>query len=229
MNTQDANVSSDEIKHFDRFADLFKTLHDINPVRLDFISQYTPFAKLKWLDVGCGAGILSEPISARGASVVGIDAAAQVIEVAKQHSLQANLSIDYQVTTVEAYAHRHAREFDVITCMELLEHVPDPLSVLTACHALLKADGALFVSTINRNLKSYLYAILGAEYVMNIIPKGTHQYSQFIKPTEMDKALHGAGFTTKASRGFSYSPFTRQARLTDDLSVNYLLYARKKP
>jgi len=229
---QQANVDPAEVGKFDDLArkwwDLeseFKPLHDINPLRMSYIESFADLAGLKVLDVGCGGGILSEALAKSGAEVTGIDMATKPLQVARLHRHESDLSIDYQQVTVETHAASHAAEYDVITCLEMLEHVPDPGSVITACRQLLKPDGKLFLSTINRNPKSYALAVLGAEYLLKMLPRGTHDYSKFIKPSELATWLRQAGFELNDLSGMTYNPLTRVYRLSADTDVNYLAYA----
>ena len=175
--------------------------------------------------MGCGGGILSESLTLRGANVTGIDLAKDVLQVARLHALESELNIDYQLKSVEEMAALHAGKFDVITCMELLEHVPKPFSVIQSCASLLKPGGHLFLSTLNRHPKAYLFAILGAEYILNMLPRGTHDYKKFIKPSELDQMLRQAGLTLDHLEGMSYQPFTKTYSLTQDVSINYLAHA----
>lgn len=230
MNEQ--NVDTGEIAKFNAIAaqwwdphGSFKPLHDINPLRLKFIEDHVLLSGKKVLDVGCGGGILAESMSARGAIVTGIDAADDALQAGRQHAAASGLSIDYRRITVEELVQEQTAGFDVITCMEMLEHVPDPQSVIDACARLCKPGGKLFFSTLNRNLKSYLLAILGAEYVLQLIPKGTHRYSEFIKPSELGVWLRKAGLTLMELRGITYNPLLRRYSLTQDVDVNYLAYA----
>lgn len=206
-----------------------RPLHDLNPIRLQFITDRCFLEKKRVIDVGCGAGILSESLCKRGALVTGIDAASEVIEVAKNHAKENHLeSIHYEVALAESYAEANPESFDVLTCMELLEHVPDPLSLIKACAQLIKPNGDLFFSTLNRNLKSYCLAILGAEYLLKILPKNTHSYEKFIKPSELAGGLNAANLQLLDLAGMHYNPFTHQAKLTSDVSVNYLVHAKRK-
>lgn len=225
-------------KEVNKFADLasrwwdpqseFKPLHAINPLRLDYIQTHAgALAGKKILDVGCGGGILSESMARLGAEVTGIDVAEAGLEVAKLHLLESGQKVEYIHTTAEEFAPTHAGEFDVITCMEMLEHVPDPSSVIDACASMLKSSGVGFFSTLNRNLKSYLFAIIGAEYVLNLLPKGTHDHDKFIKPSEMDAWLRAADLSTLDITGMSYNPISKIYRLGRDVSVNYLLASLK--
>ena len=228
------NLLQAEIDKFGGLADKWwdptgpsQTLHHINPLRVQFIAEHANIAGAKIVDVGCGAGILTEGLHKLNGQMTGIDATEQMIQVARQHADKQNFSIDYQTTTAEAFAEKHAEQFDIVTCLELIEHVPDPASLVQACTKLLKPGGRLFFSTINRNPKSFLFAIVGAEYVLNLLPKGTHHYNQFIQPAELSDWCETAGCDVTSIMGMKYNPFTKQARLTSDLSVNYFLFAIK--
>jgi len=228
------NIDPQEIAKFEALASRwwdrnseFKPLHDINPLRVGFIESKIELVCKKVLDVGCGGGILSEAMAHRGAIVTGIDMGEAPLAVARLHLLESKLEVDYQQALVENFAEQHPQSFDVITCLEMLEHVPDPASVLKACHKLLRTDGTLFVSTINRNPKSYLFAIIGAEYILNLLPKGTHDYSKFIRPSELARFAREAGFVLESEQGMSYNPLTRSYKLTADVDVNYLMHLRK--
>lgn len=206
----------------------FKPLHEINPLRLDFIDQSARGVVEKHvLDVGCGGGILSESLALKGAKVVGIDLGEKALKVAQLHGLESAVDVDYRLISVEALAEARPASFDVVTCMEMLEHVPDPAAVVRACAALVKPGGHVFFSTINRNPKAYLFAVLGAEYVLRLLPRGTHEYEKFIKPSELASWCRQAGLNVKASKGMSYNPLTKHYWLNNDISVNYLLHAEK--
>lgn len=206
----------------------FKPLHDINPLRLDWIEQHVRLAGKRVLDVGCGGGILSDAMSRRGASVLGIDLAGKALKVAQLHALEAGTpSVEYREVAAEVLAAEAPGQFDVVTCMEMLEHVPQPASVVHACATLVKPGGRVFFSTIHRNPKAFLYAIVGAEHVLGLLPKGTHEFARFIRPSELAKWCRDAGLDPQVVRGMSYSPLTRRYRVSDDTSVNYLVACRK--
>lgn len=205
----------------------FKPLHAINPLRLSFITEKLALSQQKVLDVGCGGGILTESLSREGAIVTGIDITESAITVAKQHAQGEGLQIDYQVSTVEELAENQAGQFDIVTCMELLEHVPDPSSVVKACATLVKPGGYVFFSTINRNPKAFLFAIVGAEYLLKLLPIGMHQYEKFIRPSELSTWARAASLSIDAMRGISYNPLTQRYRLTPDTTVNYLARYQK--
>ncbi|MBE9561530.1 MAG: bifunctional 2-polyprenyl-6-hydroxyphenol methylase/3-demethylubiquinol 3-O-methyltransferase UbiG [Proteobacteria bacterium] len=206
----------------------FKPLHDINPLRLGYIEQYEEnLAGKKILDVGCGGGILSESLAQKGAEVVGIDMSETPLNVAKLHLHESGVKVDYKQITVEQLATESPNSFDIITCMEMLEHVPDPVSVVTSCYKLLKPKGKAFFSTINRNPKSYLFAILGAEYILRLLPKGTHDHAKFIRPAELTNWIVAAGGEVKDITGMTYNPITKQYSLGKDVSVNYLIHIIK--
>jgi 2-polyprenyl-6-hydroxyphenyl methylase/3-demethylubiquinone-9 3-methyltransferase len=201
----------------------FRPLHTINPVRLAWIESSAGIKGKRVLDIGCGGGILAESMAAKGAVVTGIDLAEKALSVAKLHSLESGVTVDYRAISAESLAQEAPQSFDVITCMEMLEHVPQPASIVQACAALIKPGGAVFFSTINRNAKSYAMAIIGAEYVLGLLPKGTHEYAKLIKPSELAEYARNAGLVMHEVRGMSYQPFTHVATLNDDASVNYLM------
>ncbi len=203
-----------------------KALHDINPLRLRFVDTRASLGRKRILDVGCGGGIFSEGMASTGAMVTGIDASEATISVAKLHLLESGLEVDYRRITVEELAEEQPASFDIVTCMEMLEHVPNPASVVAACSKLAKEDGHVFFSTLNRNVKSFLLAIVGAEYVMNMLPKGTHEYGQFIRPSELDSWVRQAGMALEEIKGITYNPLLKRYSLTDDIDVNYLAHAR---
>lgn len=210
-------------KWWDKTGD-FKPLHDINPLRLNFINERAPLAGKKVLDVGCGGGILTESMAALGAEVTGIDMGEKALNVAKLHRYESELDINYQLITAEKFAEERAGEFDVVSCLEMLEHVPDPSSVIAACRKLVKSDGDVFFSTINRNPKAFLFAVVGAEYILNMLPHGTHHYEKFIKPSELNRWSLDAGLKLQDLTGMHYNPITRLYSLGDGVDVNYLAH-----
>lgn len=205
----------------------FKPLHEINPLRLNYIDGEASLHGKRVLDVGCGGGILSESMSNRGADVTGIDLGEKALKVAQLHQIESGAKVDYRLVAVETLAAEMPESFDVVTCMEMLEHVPDPAAVIEACARLVKPGGKVFFSTINRNPKAYLFAVIGAEYVLNMLPRGTHDYEKFIKPSELAHWSREAGLTTAGIRGMSYNPLTKRYWLGDDVSVNYLMHTVK--
>jgi len=205
----------------------FKPLHEINPLRLGFIDGIANLQGKRVLDVGCGGGILSESMSHLGAQVVGIDLGEKALKVAQLHSLESGVQVDYRLVAVERLAEEVPESFDVVTCMEMLEHVPDPAAIVAACSRLVKPGGTVFFSTINRNPKAYLFAVIGAEYVLNMLPRGTHEYEKFIKPSELAAWARNAGLTVNGMKGMTYNPLTKQYSLGDDVSVNYILHTSK--
>jgi 2-polyprenyl-6-hydroxyphenyl methylase / 3-demethylubiquinone-9 3-methyltransferase len=202
----------------------FKPLHEINPLRLDWIDAKASIAGKTVIDVGCGGGILSESMAARGADVTGIDLSDKALGVARLHLLESGHKVSYELISAEDIAARQPGSFDVVTCMEMLEHVPDPASTIAACARLVKPGGHVFFSTLNRNPKSYLFAIVGAEYILNLLPKGTHEYARFIKPSELARDCRHAGLDVNEVIGMSYNPFTRRYSLGRDTDVNYLVH-----
>lgn len=207
-------------------ASEFKPLHEINPLRLDWIDDIASIAGKKVLDIGCGGGILAESMAARGATVTGIDLSDKALSVARLHLFESGLSVDYQLVSAEAFADVQPGAFDVVTCMEMLEHVPDPASTIKACAHLVKPGGHVFFSTLNRNLKSYLLAVIGAEYVLKLLPKGTHEYAKFIRPSELARYCRDARLDTEQIIGLSYNPLTKVYSLGSDTDVNYLAHTR---
>lgn len=205
----------------------FKPLHDINPLRLQYIDQHVGLQDKRVLDVGCGGGILSESMAQRGAIVTGIDLGEKSLNVAKLHSLESGVSVDYQKVSAEALAEATPASYDVVTCLEMLEHVPNPASIIRACATLVKPGGYVFFSTIHRNPKAYLHAVIGAEYLLRMLPRGTHDYAKFIKPSELATWMRQAGLTLRDQIGLQYNPLTKQYRLGSDVSVNYMVYAQK--
>ena len=206
----------------------FRPLHQINPLRLEWIDELATLRGKRVLDIGCGGGILAEAMARRAAHVTGADLATRPLGVARLHALESGVSnIDYREISAEALAHESGETFEIVTCMEMLEHVPDPASVVRACAELVKPGGWVFFSTLNRNPKSFLFAIVGAEYVLNLLPKGTHEYARFIRPSELARWCRDAGLSAQASRGMQYNPLTRRYWLNADTSVNYLVACRK--
>lgn len=206
-----------------------KTLHQINPLRLCYIENIVKGLCSKTvIDVGCGGGILAESMAKAGATVTGIDLNPSLIEVAKLHQLESHSNVEYLHTATEDIAALSPGRYDIVTCLEMLEHVPDPLSIIKACAALLKPGGQIFFSTLNRNPKSWLFAILGAEYLLKILPKNTHDYARFIRPSELSRWVRQAGMTPRGMKGISYNPLSQTFKLSDDVSVNYLYHAIKE-
>lgn len=229
-----SNVDAAEIAKFSELAHRwwdpnseFRPLHEINPLRLKWIDKLAPLAGKRVLDVGCGGGILTEAMAVLGAQVTGIDLSEKALKVAKLHLYESGRSVDYQLVAAEDFAAQHAGEFDVVTCMEMLEHVPEPASVVTACSRLLKPGGQAFFSTLNRNPKSYLFAIIGAEYILNLLPRGTHEWGKFIKPAELARMAREAGLDTQQLIGMTYNPLTKVYKLGTDTDVNYLMATRR--
>lgn len=227
-------IEETEIQKFDAWAEDWwnpngpcKPLHEINPLRLSFIQQQVKLENKTVLDVGCGGGILAEAMAKHDAEVTGIDVSSAVIESAKCHAQESKLNIRYQALPIDAFNHQNNNPFDVITCMELLEHVEDPAVILQHCARLLKPGGHLFLSTINRNAKSFCFAILGAEYVLGLLPRGTHTYAQFIRPSELTRWCLAHHLKPHILCGMTYHPISQKYRLTDNCDVNYLLYAQK--
>lgn len=228
------NVDPAELQKFSELAhhwwdpaSEFRPLHEINPLRLDWIDGLAALEGKKVLDIGCGGGVLAESMAARGAVVTGIDLAEKPLAVARLHLFESGLNIDYQQISAETFAEAHPGEFDIVTCMEMLEHVPSPASTVAACAQLLKPGGQAFFATLNRNPKSYLFAIIGAEYVLKLLPRGTHDYARFIKPSELARYCRDAGLSSAALQGISYNPVARTYRLDRDISVNYLFQATR--
>ncbi len=230
--TNKLNVDDREIAKFEAMArrwwdkeSEFKPLHQINPLRLSYIQDRAELSGRRVLDVGCGGGILSESMAAAGAHVTGIDMGVAPLRVARLHQHESHLTIDYQQITIEALADSDIDKFDIITCLEMIEHVPDPGSIIQACKKLLKPDGHLFLSTINRNPKSYLFMVIGAEYILNLLPRGTHDYAKFLKPSEVTAWLREHNLGLKDITGMTYNPLTKIYRLSSDVDVNYLVHA----
>jgi 2-polyprenyl-6-hydroxyphenyl methylase/3-demethylubiquinone-9 3-methyltransferase len=231
--TQTLNADQIELQKFAQLAHKwwdknseFKPLHEINPLRLNYINNIAPLNNKRVLDVGCGGGILSESMYFKGADVTAIDLGEKALSVAKLHQLESGAKVDYRYISVEQLASEQPASFDIVTCMEMLEHVPDPAAVIAACAQLVKPGGMVFFSTINRNPKAYLYAVIGAEYVLNLLPKGTHDYAKFIKPSELSAWARQAGLNVSGLKGMSYNPLTKIYALSDDVSVNYLMHTQ---
>jgi 2-polyprenyl-6-hydroxyphenyl methylase/3-demethylubiquinone-9 3-methyltransferase len=229
------NVDRAEINKFEELASRwwdpgseFKPLHDINPLRLDYIDRRVALKDKRVIDVGCGGGLLSEGMAGLGAEVTGIDMGEAPLGVARLHQFESGVEVDYQQATAEQMAEQNPQAFDVCTCLEMLEHVPDPGSVIHACADLVKPGGDLFFSTINRNPKSYLFAIVGAEYLLRMLPKGTHDYGKFIRPSELERWARSAGLELQDLTGMSFNPLTQEYKLGSDVDVNYLAWFRKQ-
>lgn len=228
-----SNVDFEEIQKFERLASRwwdprgeFKPLHDINPLRLNFIAERSPLAGKRVLDVGCGGGLLSEAMVALGARVTGIDKGEAPLAVARLHLKESGRTVDYHAASAEEWAGDHFGEYDVVTCLELLEHVPDPASTVAACAKLAAPGGVLYFSTINRNPKAWLLAIVGAEYLLNLLPRGTHDYAKLIKPSELDAWCRSAGLEIQEITGMHYNPLTQRSWFAPGLDVNYMAQAR---
>lgn len=205
----------------------FRPLHEINPLRLEWINGRVPLAGKTVLDIGCGGGILAESMARKGANVTGIDLSEKALKVADLHSLESGVQVRYELISAEDMAAREAGSYDVVTCMEMLEHVPDPAAIVHACAALVKPGGQVFFSTINRNPKSYLFAVLGAEYILRLLPRGTHDYAKFITPAELAQYIRNGGLSLEALKGMGYNPMTKVYSLNQDTSVNYLVAASR--
>ena len=227
-----SNVNADP-SELQKFSDLahrwwdpnseFRPLHEINPLRLEWINARAPLAGKRVLDIGCGGGILAESMAKKGANVTGIDLSEKALKVADLHSLETGIAVRYELIAAEDMAAREPAGFDVVTCMEMLEHVPDPAAIVKACATLVKPGGQVFFSTLNRNPKAYLFAVLGAEYLLRLLPRGTHDYAKFITPAELAQYIRSAGLTVDGLKGMSYNPLTRIYSLNQDTSVNYLV------
>lgn len=229
------NINDKEIKQFDFFASqwwntngAFKSLHYLNKIRLNYIIKYSNGLSGKTvLDIGCGGGILSESMAQAGAQVIGLDISSKSLAIAKTHALSQKLIIHYILETIEEHALKHTSYYDIVTCMELLEHVPDPKSIIHACSSVSKIDGSVFFSTINRTLKSLLFIIIGAEYILKLIPRGTHKFKKFITPSELLNWIDDTNLTVDNISGIYYQPITNTCKLTDDISINYILHAQR--
>jgi 2-polyprenyl-6-hydroxyphenyl methylase/3-demethylubiquinone-9 3-methyltransferase len=224
------NADPQEIQKFSELAHRwwdptseFRPLHEINPLRLEWINARVPLAGKQVCDVGCGGGILAESIAKKGATVTGIDLSEKALKVADLHSLESGIKVRYELIAAEELAAREAGQYDVVTCMEMLEHVPDPAAIVQACTKLVKPGGHIFFSTLNRNPKSYLFAIIGAEYILGLLPRGTHDYAKFITPAELSGFARTAGLEVQALKGMTYNPLTKIYSLNQDTSVNYLV------
>lgn len=233
-NEQAPNVDAAELSKFDALASRwwdpdgdFRPLHEINPLRLDWIRKHVDLRGKNVVDIGCGGGILTEAMADAGADVLGIDMAEAPLSVARLHKAESGANVSYERTTAEALAEARPGEFDVVTCLEMIEHVPDPAKIVKACRDLVKPGGHVFFSTINRNPKSFLFAIVGAEYVLRLLPRGTHEYRKLIRPSELDEWSRAAGLDLRDSIGLHYNPFTKNYSLGGNLDVNYLMYYRR--
>jgi len=234
MSAKQANVDAAEIAKFDALASRwwdpsgdFRPLHEINPLRLDYIRQRATLRGSKVIDIGCGGGILTESMAKLGASVTGIDMGKGPLTVARLHQAESGTNVEYLQTTAEEYASKHAEQFDVVTCLEMLEHVPSPSAVIAACAELTRPGGHIFFSTINRNPKSFLLAIVGAEYVLRLLPAGTHEYEKFIRPSELEAWSRHAGLQLQGSIGLHYNPLTREYSLGENVDVNYIMHFQR--
>lgn len=234
MNTTTQNVDGAEIAKFDALASRwwdpqgdFRPLHEINPLRLDFIRQRAPLAHAKVLDIGCGGGILAEAMANEGAAVTGIDMADRPLSVARLHMHESGVDVDYQQTTAESMAEAQPGAFDVVTCLEMLEHVPSPSAIVAAASVLVRPGGDIFFSTINRTAKSFAFAIVGAEYILRLLPAGTHEYEKFIRPSELETWARNTGLELQNSIGMHYNPLTNEYRLGPGLDVNYLMHFKR--
>jgi 2-polyprenyl-6-hydroxyphenyl methylase/3-demethylubiquinone-9 3-methyltransferase len=234
MNQSEKNVDAAEIAKFDALAARwwdpageFRPLHDINPLRLDYIRQRISLAGTKVVDVGCGGGILAESMALAGAQVTGIDMAEGPLSVARLHQLESGTKVTYLQSTAEDLAAAHSAEFDAVTCLEMLEHVPSPAAIIRACNDLVKPGGDVFFSTINRNPKAFVFAIVGAEYMLRLLPAGTHEYEKFIKPSELEEWARRTGLEHLSSIGMHYNPLTRVYSLGSNIDVNYLMHFKR--
>ena len=228
------NIDQNEVNKFAAIAESwwdpagdFKPLHVINPLRANYINQKSFLKDLKVLDVGCGGGLLAEALNAKGAQVTAIDVTEANIGVAELHAKKMDVNIDYRLITAEELVETERGSFDVVACLEVIEHVPDPSQLIRACSDLLKPNGQMFLSTLNRNARSFITAIVGAEYIFNILPKGTHEWNKFIKPSELERYMRNAGIKLNESKGMFYNPIFHTATLNDDLGVNYMMHGSK--
>jgi 2-polyprenyl-6-hydroxyphenyl methylase/3-demethylubiquinone-9 3-methyltransferase len=234
MNETSLNADPAELKKFSDLAHrwwdpkgAFRPLHELNPVRLQWIESQLPLAGISVVDVGCGGGILSEAMSARGAQVLGIDLAGKSLQVARLHALESGAQVQYRAVAAEDLAREQAGRFDLVTCMEMLEHVPDPAQTIAACAQLVRPGGHVLFSTINRNPRSFLFAIVGAEYVLGLLPRGTHEYARFLRPSELARGARAAGLNVSKLTGMHYNPLTRRFWLNADTGINYLMGCRR--
>ena len=234
MNQTTANVDPSEIQKFEELASRwwdpeseFRPLHAINPLRSEYINLHSPVKSLKLLDVGCGGGLISESMASLSAEVTGIDMGEAPLSVAKLHLLESGLSVEYIKITAEELAEQRYEQYDIITCLEMLEHVPNPASVIQACSDLVKPGGDVYFSTINRNPKAWLFAIVGAEYILNLLPRGTHEYDKLIKPSELDSYARAADLTMQSMIGLHYNPLSQQYKLAPGVDVNYMMHCKK--
>jgi 2-polyprenyl-6-hydroxyphenyl methylase/3-demethylubiquinone-9 3-methyltransferase len=230
LETSKVNVDASEIQKFSELAHRwwdpsseFKPLHEINPLRLEWINSIAPLNGQRVIDIGCGGGILTESMARKNADATGIDLSEKALKVADLHSLESGVKVRYEKIPAEEMAEREPAQYDIVTCMEMLEHVPDPASIVRACAKLVKPGGHVFFSTINRNPKAYLFAVIGAEYLLQLLPKGTHDYEKFITPAELTQDIRNAGLTVNAMKGMTYNPITKIYSLNQDTSVNYLI------
>jgi 2-polyprenyl-6-hydroxyphenyl methylase/3-demethylubiquinone-9 3-methyltransferase len=228
------NADPAELKKFSDLAHrwwdpkgAFRPLHELNPVRLQWIEQQVPLAGCSVVDVGCGGGILAEAMSARGARVLGVDLAGKSLQVARLHALESGATVEYRAVAAEELAREQPGRFDLVTCMEMLEHVPDPAQTIAACAQLVRPGGHVMFSTINRNPRAFLLAIVGAEYVLGLLPRGTHEYARFLRPSELARGARAGGLDVEKITGMHYNPLTRRFRLDDDTGVNYLMGCRR--
>ncbi len=230
----ETNVDNAEIARFDALASRwwdpegeFKPLHDINPLRMGWIEEHAPLHNCRVADIGCGGGILAESMAAAGAAVTGIDMGEAPLAVARLHQLESGVDVEYRKCTAEELAAGHARQFDIVTCLEMLEHVPSPSSVIRACYELVRPGGTVFFSTINRNPKAWILAIVGAEYLLRLLPRGTHEYAKFIKPSELESWARSAGLELISISGMKYNPLNRECSLIENVDVNYMMHFRR--